>query len=408
MHQLAIKVNNLNKIYRLYDKPIDRLKESLNPFNKKYHNDFYALKNINFEIRLGETIGIIGRNGSGKSTLLKIITGITAPTSGNIFLNGKVSALLELGAGFNSESTGIENIFFSGTIMGFTKQQMKNKLEEIISFADIGDYINQPVKTYSNGMYVRLAFAVAINIDPDILVIDEALSVGDLAFQIKCMQKIKNFIHSGKTLLFVSHDPGAVKNLCDNVYLLDKGQIIDYGNPDKVFDYYNTLISLKEEDEVKSLNNKETFRKRTGNIKIEIIEIQMLNENNIITDTFVSGEAVTIKMKTFCNEDVKNPTFGILIRDRLGNDIFGINNALMKKNTCGFIKGNYYEIKYNFPLNIGVNIYQLTVAAHIDETHINECFDWINNVVAFKVIPSPQYKFVGCCRIHSDFSCIKI
>ncbi|MFA6550605.1 MAG: ABC transporter ATP-binding protein, partial [Candidatus Gracilibacteria bacterium] len=228
MSDIAIKTENLSKSYKLYKNPIDRLKESLSPFRKKYHHDFFALKNINFEIKKGETIGIVGKNGSGKSTLLKIITKVLTPTEGHVTTKGKISALLELGAGFNPELSGTENIYFNGAIMGYTKEEIDKKLDNIIAFADIGEFIEQPVKTYSSGMFVRLAFAVATNVDPEILIIDEALSVGDMFFQAKCMEKMKKMINKGITLMFVSHDTGAIKSVCQKSILLDEGAIIDF------------------------------------------------------------------------------------------------------------------------------------------------------------------------------------
>ncbi|MEQ8169212.1 MAG: ABC transporter ATP-binding protein [Candidatus Eremiobacterota bacterium] len=400
---VVIKITNLSKTYRLYNNPLDRLKEALHPFKKKYHTEFYALRDINFEVKKGATVGIIGKNGSGKSTLLKVITGILTPTEGDVKISGNISALLELGSGFNPEFTGIENIYFNGTIMGYRKEDIDKKLKAIISFADIGDFIKQPVKTYSSGMYIRLAFAVAINVDPDILIVDEALAVGDAAFQVKCINRIRRFKETGKTLIFVSHDPGAVKTLCNQAYLLDRGQIIDEGLPDKVFDCYNALLGLKDNKEYNEYKinseKKEKLRKRTGNKKVIIKDILISNEKDINTDVFISGEKIKIKMQIYANEYIENPTLGILIRDRLGNDIFGTNTFIMNVNTGTFKKDKIYEVIYVLPLNLGVNIYNLTVAAHSYEAHINECYDWINQAVVFKVIPSIDFKFTGYCRI---------
>ena len=227
---IAIKIKDLTKCYKIYNKPSDRLKESLDPFRKKYHRDFFALNNVCFNVKRGETVGIIGKNGSGKSTLLKLITGVLTPTDGNIIVNGKISALLELGAGFNPEFTGIENIYMNGTIMGFSKVEMDKKLQDIIDFADIGDFINQPVKMYSSGMFARLAFAVAINIEPDILIVDEALSVGDVFFQNKCFKKFKELKDKNITILFVSHDMGSIKQMTQRVLWLEVNRIAFCGH----------------------------------------------------------------------------------------------------------------------------------------------------------------------------------
>ena len=223
MSEYAIEVKDVTKVYRLYDRPVDRLKEALNPAHKNYHRDFYALNGLSFNVKKGETVGIIGTNGSGKSTILKIITGVLTPTTGMVSVDGKISALLELGAGFNMEYTGIENIFMNGTMMGFTRREMEEKLDDILEFADIGDFVRQPVKTYSSGMFVRLAFALAINVDPEILIVDEALSVGDVFFQAKCYRRMEEIRKNGTTILMVTHDMGSIIKYCDKVVLLNRG-----------------------------------------------------------------------------------------------------------------------------------------------------------------------------------------
>jgi len=244
-NDIAIKVENLTKIYRLYDKPLDRLKETFHPFKKKYHREFYALNDVSFEVKRGETVGIIGKNGAGKSTLLQIITGVLTPTSGNITVNGKISALLELGAGFNPELTGIENIYFSGTNMGYTQEEIQNKIADIIAFADIGDFINQPMKLYSSGMYMRVAFAIAINVDPDVLIIDEALAVGDIRFSQKCFRILKEFKDNGRTILFVSHDTGAIINFCNKAIWLIDGRVYQIGEPDDIVKSYVAYMAYE-------------------------------------------------------------------------------------------------------------------------------------------------------------------
>jgi len=240
---ISIRAQNLAKVYRLYSSAIDRLKESIHPFRKKYSREFYALNDINFELRKGETLGVIGRNGSGKSTLLKIIAGVLTPTSGNFSVDGKVSALLELGTGFNPELTGIENIYFSGTIMGFTKAEMDVKVVDILSFADIGKFVYQPVKTYSSGMFVRLAFAVAISVDPEVLIIDEALSVGDMRFSMKCLRKMKELMTRGTSVILVSHDMASVMNFCGEVIWLHDGKIFQKGNPKRITTNYANYMA---------------------------------------------------------------------------------------------------------------------------------------------------------------------
>ena len=243
-------------MYKLYNRPLDRLKDSLGLSRKKLYKEHYALKDVSFDIGEGECVGIIGTNGSGKSTILKIITGVLAPTAGTVIVNGRISALLELGAGFNPEYSGMENIFLNGTMLGFSEEEINARLDEILSFADIGDFIHQPVKTYSSGMFVRLAFAVAINIDPEILVVDEALSVGDVFFQAKCYHKFEEFKKQGKTILFVSHDLGSISKYCDRVILLNQGVMLDEGTPKAMVDMYKQL--LVHQDPVKQAEGSET------------------------------------------------------------------------------------------------------------------------------------------------------
>ena len=238
----AIEISHLTKVYRLYNKPSDRLKEALGLTRKKRYRELYALNDVSFRIGRGETVGIIGTNGSGKSTILKIITGVLNETSGSVTVNGRISALLELGAGFNMEYTGVENVYLNGTMMGFSEKEIDARLQDILDFADIGDFVNQPVKTYSSGMFVRLAFAVAINIDPEILIVDEALSVGDVFFQAKCYHKFEEFRKMGKTILFVSHDLSSIVKYCDRVVLLNKGIMLDEGSPKEMVDLYKKLL----------------------------------------------------------------------------------------------------------------------------------------------------------------------
>ncbi len=263
-NNLAISVKDVTKIYRLYDRPIDRLKEALSPSKKEYHKKFYALDTISFEVEKGSTVGIIGTNGSGKSTILKIITGVLNPTTGEAKVEGNISALLELGAGFNMDYTGIENIYMNGTMMGFSREAMDRKLPEILEFADIGDFVHQPVKTYSSGMFVRLAFALAINVEPEILIVDEALSVGDVFFQAKCYKRMDEIRKNGTTVLMVTHDMGSIIKYCDKVILLNRGKFIAEGPAGKMVDLYKKILANRL-DEIELKHTQEKFDKaRTG------------------------------------------------------------------------------------------------------------------------------------------------
>ena len=253
MSDIAINIEHLTKVYKIFDKPTDRVREALNPFGKRYSKDFYALNDLNIEIKKGETVGIIGKNGAGKSTLLKIITGVLTPTSGNIHVNGRIASLLELGAGFNPEMTGIENIYMNGSIMGYSKEDMDARLQNIVDFADIGEFINQPVKMYSSGMFARLAFAVNTFVEPDILIVDEALSVGDVFFQNKCFKKMEDLRKSGITILFVSHDMSSVRMLCDKCMWLENGKKKMYGDVKSVSEEY-FKCQLNEQNKLSDIN----------------------------------------------------------------------------------------------------------------------------------------------------------
>ena len=314
MQDIAIEVSHVTKQYKLYDKPMDRLKESLGLSRKKRYKEIYALKDVSFNVKRGECVGIIGTNGSGKSTILKIITGVLNPTEGSVAVRGRISALLELGAGFNQEYTGLENIYVNGTVMGFSREEVDARLNDIISFADIGDFINQPVKTYSSGMFVRLAFAVAINIDPEILIVDEALSVGDVFFQAKCYHKFEEFKKAGKTILFVSHDLGSVAKYCDRVVLLNKGHKETEGDSKRVIDIYKQILvnnphaddrSAIKEDISRYLNEENAKGKWYGKLEMnpqlldygekqaEIIDFAVVDDKGEINSGIVKGSEFT-------------------------------------------------------------------------------------------------------------------
>ncbi len=369
MQNTAIEVKNLTKIYPLYKSPIDRVKEALNPFGKKYHKEFYALKNVSFEIKRGEVVGIIGKNGSGKSTLLKIITGVLKQTSGKVLVNGKISALLELGTGFHPELNGIENIYLYGALMGIEKKEMKKKIDEIIAFADIGDFIYQPVKTYSSGMFSRLAFAVAINVEPEILIVDEALSVGDISFQYKCFEKFKEFKEKGVTILFVTHSMGQVLNNCNRAIFLKEGELIkdSYNVKDVVAEYekYARGVSDKKADTKKVKNidistkpNKEIGEKRFGSFRALINNLTISDKRDFENDLVVleSGEWVYFNFLIYAKEDIDKVVLGVSIRNKNTSDIWGDNNLFATGRLFELKKG-YNKISYKFRLNINQGEY---------------------------------------------------
>lgn len=367
-NNVDIEAKGLSKMYKLYANPRDRFKETFSLSKKKYYKEFYALRDVNFQIFKGETVGIVGRNGSGKSTLLKMLTGVLNPTDGEMNVNGKVSALLELGAGFNMEFTGMENIFLNGTIMNIPRSEMEKKLDDILAFAEIGEHINQPVKTYSSGMFVRLAFAVAINVDPDILIVDEALAVGDTRFQLKCMDKFVEFMDKGKTVLFVSHDINSIKRFCKRTLWINNGSLIMDGETDEVTDNYLDFLKseLSIEEYLDRKNNpieipKEQEENNTQANKSEIAQfssIKMYDEDGKEIQDIVHGTNVTIKIEyDVIDENVKEPVIGLAIRTIDNKYICGLNTLLDNvkvnwkkgKNQCELVYekfnltgGNYY------------------------------------------------------------------
>ena len=331
----AIRVNNLTKVYKLYSSNNDRLKEALSLSRKKYYREFFALNNVSFVINKGETVGIIGKNGSGKSTLLKILTGVLSPTNGTVDINGKVAALLELGAGFNPEFTGMENIYLQGTLFGLDKNQMRAKLQDIIEFADIGDFINQPVKIYSSGMFVRLAFAIQACIEPEILIVDEALAVGDAKFSNKCIDYMKKLVEKGTTVLFVTHDVGLVRSFCSKAIWINKGEKMAEGDTGEVTSLYVEDLFQADEDkkdqDIESveleIDNKDvdklTNAKRWGSGEITYLDAYILDSKGRESDGLNSGDNIKIIAKFKINKAVKTDKLGVgfSLRNRNGLDI---------------------------------------------------------------------------------------
>ena len=332
----AITVKDLKKVYKLYDKPSDRFKEAFGLTRKKA-KEHYALNGVSLEIFQGETVGIIGTNGSGKSTILKIITGVLSPTSGEVNVNGRISALLELGAGFNMEYNGIENVYLNGTMMGFSQKEIDAKLPEILKFADIGDYVYQPVKTYSSGMFVRLAFAVAINIEPEILIVDEALSVGDVFFQAKCYHKFEEFKKMGKTIVFVSHDLSSISKYCDRVYLLNQGNLLGEGSPKEMIDAFKRVlvgqyeIHDKEDMDIhipENVLNPELLE--YGTKQAEMTEFYITDDKGVKTTAVIKGTEFTIHVMVAFRDRIVAPIFAFSFKNIKGTEITGTNSMIEK------------------------------------------------------------------------------
>ena len=397
-NHIAIKVTDLEKVYKLYDKPSERLKEALHIGRGKHHTEHRALKGVNMTIRQGECVGIIGTNGSGKSTILKIITGVLSPTAGEVEVNGRISALLELGAGFNMEYNGIENIYLNGTMIGFSKKEIDQKLDEILAFADIGDYVYQPAKTYSSGMFVRLAFAVAINIDPEILIVDEALSVGDVFFQAKCYHKFEEFKEMGKTIVFVSHDLSSISKYCDRVVLLNQGIKLGEGAPKQMIDTYKQVLVgqyTAPESEGERLLDDEQLRamaakgvdgskmdgaepgKRNvsgatacaenpelleyGSKKAQITEYYITDEKGTRTATILKGSAFTIHMRVEMTEKIAAPIFAFTIKTVRGTEITGTNTMFEKAFLESVEAGETKEITFTQDMNLQGGEYLLSL-----------------------------------------------
>lgn len=390
MTDVAISVNHVSKVYKLYDNPMDRLKESLGLSRKKKYKEHYALNGISFEIKKGETVGIIGTNGSGKSTILKIITGVLNPTSGSVQVDGRISALLELGAGFNMEYTGLENVYLNGTMLGFSKEEIDARLQDILDFADIGEFIHQPVKTYSSGMFVRLAFAVAINIDPEILIVDEALSVGDIFFQSKCFRKFEEFKERGKTILLVSHDLSSISKYCDRVILLNKGNKVSEGSPKVVVDEYKKILANKSEDaetetkeeaidtpdqEVQNEQNGKFSIKNNwskpfplnpefieyGTGKAEILDFLIRDCNGNITNLIEKDTEFEIEMKVKFHDAVSEPIFAYTIKDIRGTDLTGTNTMYENAPVREMHKDDVQEVSFRQKMTLQGGEYMLSL-----------------------------------------------
>ena len=433
----AITVKDVTKIYKLYDKPIDRLKEALNPFHKEYHKKFYALNNLSFEVKKGETVGIIGTNGSGKSTILKIITGVLTPTTGEVEVNGVISALLELGAGFNMDYTGIENIYMNGTMMGFSKKEMDAKLQEILDFADIGDFVYQPVKTYSSGMFVRLAFALAINVEPEILTVDEALSVGDVFFQSKCYRRMEEIRQKGTTILMVTHDMGSIIKYCDKVVLLNKGNFVAEGAPGHMVDLYKKILAgqmegLEAAKDVDSDFSGETAEKeqkektyqlphgklmkdsltinsnRTeyGDGRAEIYDLGLFDQRGNLTNLLLKGEEFTIKEKIRFAAPIQSPIFTYTIKDKKGTDLTGTNTMFEGTDIKPVKAGDEYEVSFTQKMTLQGGEYLLSMSCTGFEQGEHTVYHRLYDVANITVISNKNT--VGVYDMESAVQAVKI
>jgi ABC-type polysaccharide/polyol phosphate transport system ATPase subunit len=408
----ALRVAAVSKQYRIYNRPADRLKESITRGRWKTHREFWALHDISFEIEAGTTTGIIGPNGSGKSTLLQIITGTLEPTHGTVWHEGRIAALLELGAGFNPEFTGLENVFMNSSLMGISKAETERLLPRIESFAEIGEFIHQPLKTYSSGMYIRLAFATAIATSPQILIIDEALSVGDAVFQHRCTRRIKEMQEAGTTILFVSHDPGAVRALCSRAILLNGGRMEADGAPAEVLDRYQKLIMDQEaayaETQLALIQGTMNqagqeraqpavaaptiladasdvapqFTYRHGNGHAEILRVDLLDSSRRIVGTVESGQLVHLRVRVVFHEDLADPIYGFVLRNRHGINLYGTNTRVQGLQPGLIRRGEQVETTFSFNCWLAPDLYSVSIAVHSPNS---VSFDWMDGALFFRV-----------------------
>jgi lipopolysaccharide transport system ATP-binding protein len=395
-----LTITGIGKAYRFYPSRWARLSEWLAPGAPR-HELQWVLRHVTFSVAAGESVGIIGRNGAGKSTLLKLITGTTQSSEGEVRADGRVAALLELGIGFHPEFTGRENAFMTGQLMGISEPDIAAAMPQIEGFAEIGRYIDEPLRTYSSGMQVRLAFSVATAFRPDILIVDEALAVGDLYFQHKCYARIRQFRAEGMTLLFVSHDPGAIKSLCDRAILLDAGGVRADDRPDVVLDYYNALVAERENAAVLAPDPPAPGAgMRSGDRRAVLLEVTLFADEHPARVVRV-GSPVRLSVRFRKDTEVADLTVGFLIRDRLGNDVYGTSTWNLGRKTLRDIPvGSEARVDFDIPaLNLGPGSYSVTVALHSDVTHLEDNYDWWDKALVFEVVRGPETFFVGVAQL---------
>ncbi|WP_429948483.1 ABC transporter ATP-binding protein [Comamonas sediminis] len=391
----ALTVSHVGKAYKRYHNKWARAWEWIT--RRNMHDKIWVLKDIDFSVRPGEAVGVIGVNGAGKSTLLKIITGTTQPSIGEIFTHGRVAALLELGMGFHPDFTGRQNVLMAGQLLGLSQSELSELMPSIEAFAEIGEYIDRPVRLYSSGMQMRLAFSVATAVRPDLLIVDEALSVGDAYFQHKSFNKIREFREEGTSLLIVSHDRSAIQNLCDRAILLEHGNIIRDGSPEEVMDFYNAIIAEKENTkvEVKTLadGKKQTV---SGTGEATIAEIAMFNARGEAVEYIDVGESVTLRIKVKAHENIPRLVLGYGIKDRLGQVIYGTNTDLKQQALVNVQKDKLILFNINFNANLGPGSYSVQIALTSTDTHMVNNYEWRDLALMFNVVNKSKQTFVGC------------
>jgi lipopolysaccharide transport system ATP-binding protein len=378
-----LQVQNVSKIYRLYRRPADRLTEIL-PFIRHHPPaEFWALRDVTLNVERGEVLGVVGPNGSGKSTLLQIVSGILEPTRGRVRASGRIAALLELGAGFNPEFSGRENVFLNGEILGISRRELEHVFPKIEAFAEIGSFMDRPVKEYSSGMYMRLAFSTAIHVDPEILIVDEALAVGDAIFANRCIQKFEELKKRKVTVLFVSHDLGLVKRLSDRAALMVEGRVAAYGAPSDVVNRYVGLVLERQTRDQPEERDREGAGFRHGDGASRVLEVELLNARGGRSRSFSPGERISVRVRARAEQDLQNPVVGLLIRNRLGIDVFGTNTRIEGIDVGAIGAGEIFEVEYTFDCQLTRQDYTLTVATQYPEGFSQ---DWLDDVLSFSVV----------------------
>jgi len=396
MTKSVIIASHIGKAYKQYPNNWARLLELILPYQKQRHHLHWVLKDISFELKSGEAVGIIGVNGAGKSTLLKILTRITQATTGTVSTEGRVAALLELGMGFHPEFTGRQNAMMAGQLLGYAEEQMEELMPEIEAFAGIGSYIDQPVRVYSSGMQVRLAFSVATAVRPDILIVDEALSVGDTEFQHRSYDRIRRFREQGTALLFVSHDKGVIINLCDRAMLLDQGRVAIEGDPETVMDYYNAMLAEQPKQIIaQTLGEDGKIQTQSGSGEVQLLQAQLLNEDGQPTELVKVGQSVWIEVRTECVDAISSLVAGFMIKDRLGQVVYGSNTFHHQAQLHDLHAGDRHTFSFGLALPIGPGHYSVSVALHADDTHIAKNYLWLDRVFFFTVVNGDEPAFVG-------------
>jgi len=402
----TITVTNLGKAYKQYPNRWSRLAEWLIPGHKPRHSLKWVLQDLNFKVSPGEAVGIIGINGAGKSTLLKMITGTTQPTTGGVHITGRVAALLELGMGFHADFTGRQNAFMAGQLLGYSVEEIARLMPEIEAFAEIGEYIDQPVRVYSSGMQMRLAFSVATAHRPDVLIVDEALSVGDTYFQHKSFDRIREFRKKGTTLLIVSHDKGAIQSICDRAILLNSGRLAMEGDPEAVMDYYNAMLADHQNQKVmQEVTVDGKIQTISGTGEVTLTDVALLDVAGQKIEIVAVGQPVSLRVMIACNSPVQDLVVGYMIKDRLGQQVFGTNTYHHNFKLQNLRGNETIEFNFDFQANLGPGTYSVAIALHSDDTHISNNYEWRDRALVFNMINIDEDEFIGVAWIPPVVRC---